>query len=54
MLHNGALPRIEVDPETYEVHADGELLICEPAAALPMAQRIYCTEGPLAQRYFSY
>jgi urease subunit alpha len=41
MIHNGALPRIEVDPETYEVRADGELLTCEPAAVLPMAQRYF-------------
>ncbi|MDF2781735.1 MAG: ureC, partial [Geminicoccaceae bacterium] len=41
MVHNDALPRIEVDPETYEVRADGELLICEPASVLPMAQRYF-------------
>ena len=41
MIHNAALPRIEVDPETYEVCADGELLACEPAAALPMTQRYF-------------
>ena len=41
MIHNSATPRIEVDPETYEVHADGELLTCEPAASLPMAQRYF-------------
>ncbi|MBO1075632.1 urease subunit alpha [Roseomonas marmotae] len=41
MILNGALPRIEIDPETYEVRADGELLICEPAAVLPMAQRYF-------------
>jgi len=41
-LHlNDALPRIEVDPETYEVRADGELLTCEPATLLPMAQRYF-------------
>src|SRR5438445_1648221 len=39
MIHNGATPRIEVDPETYEVKADGELLTCPPAEVLPMAQR---------------
>jgi urease subunit alpha len=39
MVHNGALPRITVDPETYEVRADGVLLRCEPAARLPLAQR---------------
>jgi urease subunit alpha len=41
MIHNSATPRIEVDPETYEVRADGELLTCEPAAVLPMAQRYF-------------
>ena len=38
---NDALPRIDVDPETYEVHADGQLLACEPLAVLPMAQRYF-------------
>jgi len=38
---NDALPMIEVDPETYEVRADGQLLKCEPAAVLPMAQRYF-------------
>ena len=41
MIHNDYRPRIEVDPETYEVRADGMLLICEPAAVLPMAQRYF-------------
>jgi urease subunit alpha len=41
MIHNGALPRIEVDPETYEVSADGVRLTCEPASVLPMAQRYF-------------
>ncbi len=41
MLHNAATPHIEVDPETYEVRADGELLTCEPAEVLPMAQRYF-------------
>lgn len=41
MKLNDALPRMEVDPETYEVRADGELLICEPAESLPMAQRYF-------------
>ncbi|MBU1374987.1 MAG: urease subunit alpha [Alphaproteobacteria bacterium] len=41
MIHNSATPAIEVDPETYEVHADGELLTCEPADVLPMAQRYF-------------
>jgi urease subunit alpha len=38
---NDYTPRIEVDPETYEVRADGELLTCEPATVLPMAQRYF-------------
>lgn len=38
---NDATPHMEVDPETYEVRADGELLTCEPAAVLPMAQRYF-------------
>jgi urease subunit alpha len=41
MIHNDATPVIEVDPETYEVRADGVLLTCEPAALLPMAQRYF-------------
>jgi urease subunit alpha len=41
MIHNSATPRIEVDPETYEVRADGELLTCEPAQTLPLAQRYF-------------
>src|SRR5215467_8316860 len=41
MIHNDALPRIEVDPETYQVRADGTLLTCEPARVLPMAQRYF-------------
>jgi urease subunit alpha len=41
MVHNGATPVIEVDSETYEVRADGELLTCEPASVLPMAQRYF-------------
>ncbi|MEL6948541.1 MAG: urease subunit alpha [Pseudomonadota bacterium] len=41
MVLNDALPDIEVDPETYEVRADGELLTCEPADVLPMAQRYF-------------
>ena len=41
MVLNDALPKLEVDPETYEVRADGELLICEPAKVLPMAQRYF-------------
>ncbi len=41
MMLNDATPKIEVDPETYEVRADGELLTCEPADVLPMAQRYF-------------
>jgi urease subunit alpha len=41
MRLNDALPRIEVDPETYAVRADGELLVCEPATVLPLAQRYF-------------
>jgi urease subunit alpha len=41
MIHNSATPKIDVDPETYEVRADGELLTCEPATVLPMAQRYF-------------
>ncbi len=41
MIHNGAMPKVDVDPETYEVRADGELLTCEPAKELPMAQRYF-------------
>ena len=41
MIHNDATPDITVDPETYAVTADGELLVCEPATELPMAQRYF-------------
>ncbi len=41
MILNDAMPKIEVDPETYEVRADGELLTCEPAKSLPMTQRYF-------------
>jgi urease subunit alpha len=41
MVHNSATPQLEVDPETYEVRADGELLTCEPAEVLPLAQRYF-------------
>ncbi|MBV9770759.1 MAG: urease subunit alpha [Bryobacterales bacterium] len=41
MIHNSATPKIEVDPETYEVRADGELLTCEPASVLPLSQRYF-------------
>ena len=41
MVHNGWMPEIDVDPETYEVRADGMVLSCEPAEVLPMAQRYF-------------
>ena len=41
MVHNAAMPEIQIDPETYEVHVDGELLTCEPAETLPMTQRYF-------------
>jgi urease subunit alpha len=41
MIHNGATPHMEVDPETYEVRADGRLLVSEPAVTLPLAQRYF-------------
>ncbi|MDE1156513.1 MAG: urease subunit alpha [Acidobacteriaceae bacterium] len=41
LIHNSATPRLEVNPETYEVRADGELLTCEPMSELPMAQRYF-------------
>ena len=41
MIHNDYCPRMEVDAETYEVRADGQLLTCEPAHVLPMAQRYF-------------
>ena len=41
MVHNALLPRMEVDAQTYEVRADGELLTCEPATVLPQAQRYF-------------
>ncbi|WP_201009002.1 urease subunit alpha [Paenibacillus glycanilyticus] len=41
MIHNDATPLIEVDPETYRVTVDGELVTCEPAKSLPMAQRYF-------------
>jgi urease subunit alpha len=41
MKCNNALPKIDVDPETYVVRADGEILACEPAAELPLAQRYF-------------
>ena len=41
MVHNGLLPKMEIDPQTYRVRADGELLTCDPATLLPMAQRYF-------------
>jgi urease subunit alpha len=41
MIHNSATPQIDVDPETYEVRVDGELITCEPAQVLPLAQRYF-------------
>ncbi len=41
MVHNAYLPKVDVDAETYAVRADGELLVCEPAQVLPMAQRYF-------------
>ena len=41
MIHNNYLPSMEIDPQTYLVRADGQLLTCEPAVKLPMAQRYF-------------
>ena len=41
MIHNDYAPKMEVDAQTYTVRADGQLLVCEPATALPMAQRYF-------------
>ncbi|SPL61961.1 urease subunit alpha [Ochrobactrum soli] len=41
MIHNGLTPKLEVDPQTYQVRVDGELITCEPAYVLPMAQRYF-------------
>jgi urease subunit alpha len=41
LIHNDYQPHMEVDPQTYEVRADGQLLVCEPAKVLPMAQRYF-------------
>ena len=41
MLHNDLAPRMEIDPQTYAVRADGQLLTCEPASSLPMTQRYF-------------
>jgi urease subunit alpha len=44
LIHNDYLPQIEVDPQNYQVRADGQLLWCEPATVLPMASAISCSE----------
>jgi urease subunit alpha len=41
LVHNAWLPKMEIDAQTYEVRADGQLLTCEPATELPMAQRYF-------------
>ena len=41
LVHNDALPVMEVDPQTYEVRADGQLLTCAPATVLPLAQKYF-------------
>ncbi len=41
LVHNDYLPKMEIDPQTYAVRADGQLLTCEPASVLPMAQRYF-------------
>lgn len=41
MIHNGLTPKLEVDPQNYQVRVDGELITCEPADVLPMAQRYF-------------
>jgi urease subunit alpha len=41
MIHNDLVPKMEIDPQTYAVRADGQLLTCEPAKVLPMAQRYF-------------
>ena len=41
MVHNHYLPKMEIDAQTYSVRADGQLLTCEPAVSLPMAQRYF-------------
>ena len=41
MVHNAYLPSMAIDPQTYAVRADGQLLTCEPATELPMAQRYF-------------
>jgi urease subunit alpha len=41
MVHNHYAPKMHIDPQTYEVRADGDLLTCEPATELPMAQKYF-------------
>ena len=41
MVHNGYLPVMEIDPQTYRVRADGQLLTCDPATVLPLAQKYF-------------
>ena len=41
MIHNGLTPKLEVDPQTYQVRVNGEIITCEPAESLPMAQRYF-------------
>ena len=41
MIHNDLAPHMEIDAQTYEVRANGQLLTCEPASVLPMAQRYF-------------
>jgi urease subunit alpha len=41
MIHNTLTPKIEVDPQNYQVRVDGEIITCEPADVLPMAQRYF-------------
>jgi len=41
LVHNDYLPKMEIDPQTYAVRADGQLLTCDPATVLPMAQRYF-------------
>jgi urease subunit alpha len=41
MVHNSYLPKMEIDPQTYRVRADGQLLTCDPATVLPLAQKYF-------------
>ena len=41
MVHNAYMPTMQIDPQTYEVRADGRLLTCEPATELPLTQRYF-------------